>query len=61
MRRRKFAEFGAAFEILRRLNFTERNFDGMKFSSAKFNDTAMEFYRDAGLGAVAKFRIKAKF
>jgi len=48
LRRRKFAKFGAAFEILRRLNFTARNFGGIEFSDANFNGTAMEFYRDAG-------------
>jgi len=47
LRRRNFTEFSETFEILRRLNFTARNFGGIEFRGANFNGTAMEFYRDA--------------
>lgn len=53
MRRRNFTEFSETFEILRRLNFTARNFGGIEFSGANFNGTAMEICRDAGFRAVS--------
>ena len=61
MRRQNFTEFSETFEILRRLNFTARNFGGIEFSDVNFNGTAIEFYRDAGFWRGVKFRIKAKF